>query len=125
MNLSHLAYYQIERLKDLRRSWMTTPDIELSINAAIQAYRAGALDADPRLISYWWKGQLVHGPSPDRIDDLEAKARQWAETYGPGQVHIEQVAINLPIQQAAVAVYEADNVTNYELGPEYSFHHVC
>lgn len=107
-NLSHLAYYQIERLKDLSNTWIATPNMDLSIQAVIQAYRAGTLDADPTLISYWLNGQMVHRPSADKVEDLAAKSREWTEKYGPGQIHIEQVVVDLPIQQAAVAMYEAD-----------------
>lgn len=129
-NLSHLAYYQIERLKDLSNSWIATPNMDVSIQAVIQAYRAGDLDADPTLISYWLNGQMVHGPSSDKVEDLAAKTREWTEKYGPGQIHIEQVVVDLPTQQAAVAIYEADPDPSKDnkdkvIGPKPSFHHVC
>lgn len=126
MGLRHLVYYQIEHLKRLRDEWFATPSVKLSIDAALQAYRAGDLDAVPGLVSYWWNGHMVRGPAPEsQAVDLPPAVGEWGTLYGKGQVHIERVVIHRPIQYASVAIYPPDPQPQDPVAvPNVSFHHV-
>ncbi|KAJ9317746.1 hypothetical protein DTO271D3_1844 [Paecilomyces variotii] len=91
--LDHFTYYQIEALKfTLNTCTWLTPGMRTNYYAVLDAYRSRKMTADPKVITYWYKGVQVPDAGPAGSEKRYQEVAKLQEKYGDGSLHVEIVA---------------------------------